>query len=251
MKNIKILIIGLFFLIALGNCSKDAGESSFIPGSDAQGGSLARFCIANSHLYVVDNSTLHVYSISDPANPKNIGSVNLGFGIETIFYHDNFLYIGSNNGMVICSLSNPAQPVVTGNYRHVTSCDPVVVQGDIAYVTLRTGTRCSQGINVLDVVDISNKSNPVSLKSIALVNPWGLGVDGKHLFVCDEAKKIVYFDLTDPQKPVQIKTFAIKAFDLIPSNNVLLTTGDDGITQYDYSNAPTTLTLLSKIEIGK
>ncbi len=239
-------------LFVMGNCSKDS-SNDMAPNQNTsgQGGSLARFCIANNYLYVVDNSTLHIFNIAQPSRPVSVGSVNLGFGIETIFYNDDFLYIGSNNGMIICSIANPAQPVVTGTYSHVTSCDPVVVQGDIAYVTLRTGNRCTRGQNLLDVVDVSNKANPKQIKSILMTNPWGLGVDGKHLFVCDEAKKIVYFDLSDPRNPVQIKTFPIKAMDVIPSNNVLLTTGADGITQYDYSNLPTSLDLLSIIEIGK
>lgn len=253
MKSITIVFISLFALFFLNNCASDSPSNDSIPSQNTsgQGGSLARFCIANNYLYVVDNATLHIYSLAEPDHPENVGSINLGIGIETIFYYEDFLYIGSTNGMIIYSIANPRQPAKTGVYSHVTSCDPVVVQGDIAYVTLRTGNRCNLGVNLLDVVDVSNKSNPKPIRSINMQNPWGLGVDGKHLFVCDQANFIVYFDLTDPANPVRIKTFSIKAFDVIPSNNVLLTTGADGITQYDYSNAPTSLDLLSKIEIGK
>lgn len=254
MKPIYIILISLFSLLFLNNCSNDSASNDSIPSqnSGGQGGSLARFCIANNYLYVVDNATLHIYSLAQPDHPETVGSVNLGIGIETIFYYEDFLYIGSTNGMIIYSIANPRNPTRTGIYSHVTSCDPVVVQGDIAYVTLRTGNRCNTGINLLDVVDVSDKSNPKSLKSINMLNPWGLAVDGRHLFVCDETISIVYFDLSDPKNPSKKKVFfPTRATDLIASNNVLLSTGADGIVQYDYSNAPASLDLLSKIEIGK
>ena len=37
----------------------------------------------------------------------------------------------------------------------MTSCDPVVVQGDYAFVTLRGGTECQGFSNQLDIIDIS------------------------------------------------------------------------------------------------
>lgn len=257
MKKIINLIIGSIILFSLTNCTKDGSyDSSFSNsqqgGVSGQGGSLARFCIANNFLYVVDESKLYVYNITTPSTPVKVSEKSMGLGIETIFYYENHLYIGSNNGMIICSLANPESPEVLSTYSHVFSCDPVVVQGNYAYVTLRTGTRCFRGLNQLEVIDVSTKSNPKLIKTITMNNPWGLGVDGNHLFVCEQAEDLAYFDISNPANPILKTTFQdIYAFDLIPSNNLLITTGKEGIKQYDYSKMPTSLDLLSKIETGK
>ncbi|NUM32032.1 MAG: hypothetical protein HUU47_06880 [Bacteroidetes bacterium] len=255
MKKIVNLILGLIIILTINSCStKESGDLSFsnLSGVKGQGGSLARFCIAENYLYIVDNTNLHIFNISQPSKPVKVSEKNIGFGIETIFYYQNHLYIGSNSGMVICSLTDPTNPSVLSTYSHIFSCDPVVVQGNIAYITLRTGTTCARGLNQLEVIDISNKSNPQLIKTIPMSNPWGLGVDGKHLFVCEKGEDLAYLDISNPTNPILKKTFQdIFAYDLIPSNNLLITTGKEGIKQFDYSKLPDSLVLLSKIEIGK
>lgn len=253
----SIFILGFIIILALGSCSEKSDNSFSAINSgngniSGKGGSLARFCIAENYLYVVDESNLYTYTLANPAKPVKTSETKMGFGIETIFYYQGYLYIGSNNGMIICTIANPASPVVLSTYSHITSCDPVVVQGDYAYVTLRTGTTCARGLNQLEVINISNKSNPTLIKTIQMSNPWGLGVDGKHLFVCENAEDISYYDITSAANPVFKKRFEdIFAFDIIPDNNLLITTGKEGIKQFDYSNLPSSLDLLSKIEIGK
>ena len=44
--------------------------------------------------------------------------------------------------MEIYDLTEEQNPVCLSDFNHVRSCDPVVVQGDIAYVTLRSGSFC-------------------------------------------------------------------------------------------------------------
>lgn len=254
MKKINLLI-SIIITIIFTNCDK-ASDSAYLSsnnsGTIGKSGSLARYCIAENFLYIVDESKLHVYTLANPSKPTKTSEKDMGFGIETIFYYQQHLYIGSNSGMIICSLADPSNPTVLSTYSHVVSCDPVVVQENYAYVTLRTGTNCARGLNQLEVIDISSKSDPQFIKAIPMKNPWGLGVDGTHLFVCDNAQSIAYFDISNPANPVLKNTFNnIFAFDLIPSNNLLITTGKEGIKQYDYSNLPTSLDLLSKIEIGK
>jgi hypothetical protein len=120
---------------------------------------------------------------------------------------------------------------------HVVGCDPVVVQGDYAYVTIRGGNACGQDLSLLDVVDISNPAQPRLMASYRMHSPYGLGIDGDVLFVCDEGLKV--FDAADPLKikEKQLAHFTgIGGFDVIPYGNILLVIGDDGLYQYDYSN---------------
>ncbi|MBK8279937.1 MAG: hypothetical protein IPK94_07395 [Saprospiraceae bacterium] len=50
-------------------------------------------------------------------------------------------------------------------FSHARACDPVYVEGDIAYITLRNGTRCENFTNELDVVDITNITSPRLIKN--------------------------------------------------------------------------------------
>ena len=58
--------------------------------------------------------------------------------------------------MYIFNVASPENPQFVSVYSHVVSCDPVVAEGNYAYVTLRSGTNCNRGLNVLDVVDIKD-----------------------------------------------------------------------------------------------
>ncbi len=59
--------------------------------------------------------------------------------VETIFISDEHMYVGTSNGMHILSLEEPSVPILLSTYQHITACDPVVVDGNKAYVTLRSG----------------------------------------------------------------------------------------------------------------
>jgi hypothetical protein len=229
----------LVVLAAFGGCSESKSDSNMAPNANnGVGGSMARFAIVDNYLYTVSNSNLKVFDINQPQQPRQVQDVKLGLNIETIFPYNNMLFIGSRTGMHIYDNANPLQPVFLSQYQHVMSCDPVVVQGNYAYVTLRDGTPCRFGANLLDVVDISNPRSPQQVRSIPMLNPHGLGVDGNVLFVCEGEHGLKVFDVTDPAQPVE-KQFikGIRTYDVIPRNKVLLVVGKDGLMQYDYSDA--------------
>ncbi|HXH99448.1 MAG TPA: hypothetical protein VNI52_04215 [Sphingobacteriaceae bacterium] len=221
--------------------------------SYGQGGSMARFTLMNRHLYTVDRSNLRLFNIDNSANPKFISTIGLGWGIETIFPYQNKLFIGSNTGMHIYDAANPAAPVKLSTYSHFTSCDPVVVSGDYAYVTLRSGTRCTMGSNVLEVLDIRDLKMPKLVKSFPMQNPHGLGLSGSNLFICEGAFGLKSFNAANVlnignEQLQHIKN--IKATDVITGPRSLIVTGADGIYQYDYTNAGD-LRQLSHLKISK
>jgi hypothetical protein len=240
----------LFHLLVFTACDK-AGDSAVAPGGNTSGvgGSMARFALLGDKLYTVDNQSLRVFDVSNPANPTYADKQSLGFGIETIFPYRGNLFIGTQTGMQIYSAANPARPQFLATFTHVTACDPVVVQGNYAYVTLRSGTACNRGQNRLDVVDVSNLSRPQLVGSFPMLNPHGLGVDGLDLFVTEGTFGLKVFDLTDPKVPKQTQVFPdVKSFDVIPLNKVLMVTGEEGLRQYDYADR-SQLKLLSHLPI--
>ena len=200
------------------------------------GGSLARFKIVNDFLYAVDSDNLNVFNISNLSNPISIGSNYVGWRIETIFSDGNYLYIGSNAGMFIYDIVDPASPQFVSEVSHIMGCDPVVVQDDFAYVTIRGGNNCQQEISQLDVIDISNKATPFIVTSVEMEEPYGLGVRGNELYVSDGRSGLKLFNIENPETLFLESLFPeIFVFDVIPLEDKLVVVGDSQLKQYIYT----------------
>lgn len=235
MKVIKILFI-LIATAFLYSCDYDSGLSS--GGADDVGtsGSLARFAIAGDYMYTVELEELKIFNISDEKSPEFVKQINPGFGIETIFSTGNYLFLGSRGGVYIFDITNGENPIQVSYYTHVYSCDPVIVKGNYAYSTLNSSGPCGRGSNQLDVIDISDISNPTNVYSIELSSPKGLGISGDLLFVCNNGIQI--YDLSNPEQPILVGTESVYAYDVIPIDNMLISVSETGIFIYqiDYIN---------------
>ena len=218
-------------------------------------GSMARFAITQNHLYTLNGDNLKPYSIANPILPQPQSEVELGWGIETLFPYRNNLFIGSQRGMHIYNLEVPSQPRFVSTYEHITSCDPVVVSDQTAYVTLRNGTDCRDGVNELHLIDISDLENPSLISTESMKNPHGLAVDTKYvrktLFVCDGDAGLKVLDVSDPLNINKVtEDNSMNGYDVIAHNDILMLIGKDGLYQYDYVNLGN-LRLLSVIPTEK
>lgn len=212
------------------------------------GGSMARFAITGDYLYAIDESSLFTFDITDQ-EPANLGKQNLGWAIETIFPYEQNLFIGSETAMYIYDISNPSAPSELSVFPHMRACDPVVVEGDHAFVTLRSSPRCPLGDNKLEVIDIEDLLNPMKVAAYPMSNPHGLGIDNGNLFITEGEEGLRILDAADPANIQQIRHITdIQATDVILFNNVLIVTGKQGILQYDYSDI-NKLKLLSTVPV--
>ncbi|MCG8323803.1 MAG: hypothetical protein MI921_30205 [Cytophagales bacterium] len=153
--------------------------------------------------------------------------------------------------MHIFDNTNPLEPRHLSSFMHFTACDPVVVNDDYAFVTLRSGNICDGFVNQLDVVDIRDLNNPTLEKTYPMDNPHGLGIDRDNLFLCEGEFGLKVFNTEDVQKISDnlIKHIGdIHAYDVIPFQNNLIMVGQDGLYQFDYSD-PAALPLLSHIPV--
>ncbi|TMM53209.1 hypothetical protein FEE95_19265 [Maribacter algarum] len=245
-KYLYILILS----VAIIGCESDANSESQAPTSDGQGGSLARFTLKGNYLYTVDDFGLNVFNVADTKDPIKVNSVPVGFNIETLFGYKDYLYIGSQNGMFIYDLENPEFPKQLSSVEHFTACDPVIANDTHAFVTLHSNTNCGNDINVLEVYDVTDVTNPILLNSRNLTFPKGLGLYGNYLFVCDDEIKV--FDVTNPEESKLVTSIKRSAFDVIIRNDLLIAIGESGLYQYELSNNTTdgvTATEISSINI--
>lgn len=204
------------------------------------GGSMARFGLYKDLLYIVDEGTLYKFNISNLSSPANIGTQSIGWNIETMFIYNDHMFFGTRNGMLVFSLEVANNPSYITQFNHITSCDPVVVQNDLAYVTLRGGTVCGSNTNRLDVLRLSaNYSKTELIASYPMAGPYGLGIDDEVLFICDGDAGLKVYNASDPYNIDKHKLAqfpGINTYDVIPLNNYLFMIGEDGFYLYDYGD---------------
>jgi len=220
-------------------------------GSTGINGSMSRFTIYNDHLYSVINNQMNIFDLTGSEPKKAAENTYLWGNVETIFSYKDNMFMGTPTGMLIFSVKNPLKPEYQSSITHAYGCDPVVVDNDLAYVTVRSGNNCGQNTNELFIVDVKDVKNPKQLVSYNMTNPKGLGIDNSKLFLCDDGLKI--YNITTPQTLMsnRIAHFTnMDGFDVIAYNNIVMMIANDGIYQYDYSNT-SSIKYLSKIPIGQ
>lgn len=240
--------LGLFY--DKSNSLSSTSGSIVLPSQVGKGGSMARITINKGYIYTIGQSEIFALQIHNNGSVSDPTHTSLPWGIETIFPYKEYLFIGAAAGMHILSLENPSIPKLASTFEHARACDPVVVQDDIAYVTLRDGTECQGFVNQLDVIDVKDILKPKYMYSHKMSHPHGLAVEGDYLYLCEGQHGLKVFDIKDKAKisANQVGHYqGFHAWDAISlTGHSLLIIGEDGLRQYDHKD-PNNLVLLSKI----
>ncbi|MDO9261152.1 MAG: hypothetical protein Q7U08_04350, partial [Flavobacteriaceae bacterium] len=97
------------------------------------------------------------------------------------------------------------------------------------------GNLCGATDSFLEIIDITNKANPVKVKSYVMENPFGLGVKDNLLIICDGTAGLKVYNKTDVMNLQLTNQFKnINAFDVIPLDDKLLLVGQNTLFQYKY-----------------
>ena len=231
MKRLSLWILALALPILPG--CKHAGYAT--GAATVKSGSLARFVVHRDHMYAIDQADLKVYEATPEGSLRFASSTPVSGVAETLFPYEDLLFIGTRTGMLVYSLIDPVYPEFLGEAAHVYSCDPVVVQNDVAYVTLRSGSTCRRGDNALFVFDVSNPTAPREVARRPMQSPRGLGVDGAILFVADAREGLVVYDVHKPGHPRRVGSVpSISGYDVIADGGILYVSADSGLYQYAY-----------------
>jgi hypothetical protein len=201
---------------------------------------MARVAIVSDYLYYVSISKMVTFKLVSKIPQFRSSQLFSIPNIETIFPYKNNLFLGAFTGMYIYGTNNPDMPNKIGELNHVRSCDPVVVEGDYAYVTLSRGNFCSlNAVDELKVIDVSNLSTPKLIKDYPMYNPKGLAIENNKLFICDGSEGLKIFDATD-KKNIDLNKIATfkdgTMQDLILDRGKIITVTNNAIIQYSYSD---------------
>jgi hypothetical protein len=203
------------------------------------GGSYAKFQIYDNALYVLEDYKLDTFDISDIYNITHSSETYvgnwLGGELETTFIQKNYLFIGATNGMHIVSLEDEFTPAYVSSFLHATGCDPVVVEGNTAYITVRGGNTCGAIEDQVNVIDVSDIANPIEYSTYFLSSPYGLGVKNQVLYVCNDTG-IHVFDAQNPNVIVLENSYDAIIKDVIALPSHLIGVGENVIYQYNYTD---------------
>lgn len=221
-------------------------------GMNSKGGSMARFALRLDRLYTVSTTNLKVFNTATPENPFFVNSFQFYNGaVETIYPYGNYLFIGSRTGMYLFDANDKDNPKQLSVFEHARVCDPVVADGDYAYVTLRSGNECMGFTNQLDVLDVKNMEKPRLVKSYPMFNPHGLSKDGNTLIICEGTEGLKFMDASNPDNlTYQTALKGMTTFDVITLGGYALVSAQDGLYVVEYTN-PASPKLLSSIKINK
>jgi hypothetical protein len=235
-----------------GGCMACDFPAAFSSSAGGKGiaGSMAKMVLITNYLYTLsEQHSLGAVNITEPAAPSLESTIYAGFDLETIYPFGNKLFLGSAEGVYMYDISHPSLPVQAGRFSHGRACDPVVADGDFAYVTLHAGTSCGGASNELDVLNVKDPAQASLVNSYPMTKPMGLCMDGDLLFVCDGTEGVKVYNAGNPAKLALLtETGAGPAYDVIASDKRLLVVTDKGLYQYDYSNIPS-INLLSFLPV--
>jgi len=211
-------------------------------GASNSAGSMSTFTSNSHHLYILSTNSIVSFGISNASSPTKESTTSLNRWAETLLTDETHLFIGTTTGMQIYSAPNSGNPTFISEISHIQACDPVAIDGNFAYYTIRSGTNCGNSSNKLEVVDISNLSNPVLVGSFDMTNPHGLAAQNSKVWVCDNTSGLKCFNSTVPANTgnAQLSQFTgITAYDIIVRGQNAIVMGENGLFQIDYSNSST------------
>ena len=230
------------------SCMCTSGDMATAPVPASSGSSYATFAVIDHYLYRADYFTLVTYDITQPDAPQQLSRTSFGSMIETIYPTEHYLFLGGTQGMSIYDRSNPGQPRFVGSVTHFRACDPVVVSGSVAYVTLRGGNACGDTRDVLLTVNIADPAYPVVAAEKNLTTPFGLVVREPFLYVSTGQSGYTLLDVTRPTEPAPLGTWAgWPTRDFLWAGDLLYVLGVDDLRIYNVSD-PKTPVLVSTIE---
>lgn len=228
-------------------CYSNSFDPASSPSPTGGGSSYATFALVGNELYRVNDAYLHVYDVTNDEKPKEVSKNHVGWDIETIFPTENYLFIGGMRGMYIFDRADAFHPRQLSQIEHARACDPVVVSGSNAFITLRASGGCGSAPDELLCVNIKDPAQPYVVGVKPMTTPYGLAVQDSRLYVSHGPNGYSLVDVSSPAEPAVQATWAGNTRDFIWDGTTLFVLEKNNVAIYDVTN-PLAPKLLSKVE---
>ena len=165
-------------------------------------------CLKDNLAFVVRKARfdtgLLVFDLADPRNPVLLSSYEAGFlGSATVVVRDTLTFLTTGavgTGLHIINYADPSSPELIGTYG-IRNCRVVAVDENILYTS---------PLGSLHVVDISEPDSPSLLgicDEVRYFSPRAMVPQGDYLYVADNNRDLIVFDVSDPTNPLHVETF--------------------------------------------
>jgi hypothetical protein len=172
-------------------------------GQCATPGEAVDVAVSDTLVYVTDRQYgLRVISVSDPANPQDVGHFDTLRSAQGVALSDDYVYVASLRGLRVISVSDPANPREVGRCDTLLHAYDVVCSGGYAYVAAwDSGLR---------VVSIADPANPVEVGHCDIPGRGhGVSVKGQYVFVAAYDSGLRVISVVDPSHPEEVGVCAI------------------------------------------
>ncbi|MFV8258147.1 LVIVD repeat-containing protein [Bdellovibrio bacteriovorus] len=196
----------------------------------------------NNYVYAtVGNNGMKVISVSNPASPAVVATIDSGSNARKLMKSGNFVYVVYSSFLYIYNVTTPTAPTLAGSYAY--SAEDVFVEGNYAYLagpdTLRivnisnpaspaltgtynypTGTRTTYSVvkngnyvfvggnENMGVIDVSNPATPtLAYKNSGSYVPENMVVLNNKLYTCNYNLGAKVYDITTPTLPTLLEAY--------------------------------------------
>ena len=205
----------------------------------------------NNLVYITNSDGMHIWDISDPANPFWVSTTPTSNLPSDFVIAGNYLYAAEyEEGFEIIDISDPEYPFIAGSYQALNLTVDVLIDGNYAYLShLDDGVLItdlsnldypvlaaqydtpglSYNLTIMDdllfvadldgglrIADITDPSDPVEISSVQGFNALLVDVEGNYAYVTD---RILYqhdnlriFDISNTSNPVQLSVTSIPGY---------------------------------------
>lgn len=166
------------------------------------GGAISAVAARGSLVLVGVGSRVHVFDITDPATPREVGSTpSFADSVWDILVEGSRAYVAAGtDGVHIVDLSDPAAPGVIGRWDSPGSAEGVAVKGSQLYV--------ADGPFGLAVVDLTNPAAPARIASaFDTYFAFDVVVHNDVAFVAAADAGVLVVDVAAPGAPRELTRF--------------------------------------------
>ncbi|MSP12881.1 MAG: hypothetical protein EXR62_07980 [Chloroflexi bacterium] len=161
--------------------------------------------VTQDYAYVIDGDRrLHVINISNSADPKEIGSVEISINANQIELSAMYAYVFSLFNVDILDLTNPAVPKYVGGVGlSADNSGGRAISGTLLFIAGSTG---------LEIVDVSNPAAPIRVGLFPTTWNWRVAAQGTQVYVAGRYGGLRVIDVANPQHPVQASFYDVAGY---------------------------------------